>query len=43
MIADSNLTQLNNPGMQPYTATTVEHAFAQVSGSGALHMFFDDK
>ena len=42
MIADSQLTQLNNPGMQPYTATTVEHARARCQDqTGALHLFCD--
>ena len=42
MNADSQLTQLNNPGMQPCSATTVEHACARCQDqTGALHMFCD--
>ena len=40
MIANSQLAQLNNPGMQPCSATTVEHACARCQDqTGALHMF----
>ena len=42
MIADSQLAQLNSPGMQPCSATTVEHACARCQDqTGALHMFCD--
>ena len=42
MIADSQLAQLNSPGMQPCSATTVEHACAPCQDqTGALHMFHD--
>ena len=42
MIADSQLAQLNNPGMQPCSAATVEHACARCQDqTGALHMFCD--
>ena len=42
MIADSQLAQLNNPGMQPCPATTVEHACARCQDqTSALHMFCD--
>ena len=42
MIADSELAQLNYPGMQPCSATTVEHACARCQDQpGALHMFCD--
>ena len=42
MIANSQLAQLNNPGMQPGSATTVEHACARCQDqTGALHMFCD--
>ena len=40
MIANSQLAQLNNPGMQPCSATTVEHACARCQDqTGALRMF----
>ena len=40
MIADSQLAQLNNPGMQPCSAATVEHAYAQcqVQTGSAAHV-----
>ena len=42
MIANSQLAQLNNPGMQPCSATTVEHACARCQDqTDALHMFGD--
>ena len=44
MFVDSQLAQLNNPGMQPCSATTVEHACALCQDqTGALHMFRDSK
>ena len=42
MIANSQLAQLNHPGTQPCSATTVEHACARCQDqTGALRMFFD--
>ena len=42
MIANSQLAQLNNTRMQPWSATTVEHACARCQDqTGALHMFCD--
>ena len=42
MFVDSQLAQLNNPGMQPCSTTTVEHACALCQDqTGALHMFCD--
>ena len=42
MFVDSQLAQLNNPGMQPCPATTVERACARCQyQTGALHMFYD--
>ena len=42
MFVDLQLAQLNNPGMQPCSATTVEHACARCQDqTGALHMFHD--
>ena len=42
MIADSQLAQLHSPGMQPCSATTVEHACALCQDqTGMLHMFCD--
>ena len=40
MFVDSQLAQLNNPSMQPCSATTVEHACARCQDqTGALHFF----
>ena len=42
MIAASQLAQLYSPGMQPCSATTVEHACARCQDqTSALHMFYD--
>ena len=42
MFVNSQLAQLNNPGMQPCSATTVVHACALCQDqTGALHMFCD--
>ena len=42
MIGDSQLAKVNDPGMQPCSATTVEHACARCQDqTGALHMFCD--
>ena len=42
MLVDSQLAQLNNPGMKPCSATTVEHACARCQDqTGALHMLYD--
>ena len=42
MVANSQLAQLNNPGMQPCSATTVEYACVLCQDqTGALHMFCD--
>ena len=44
MFVNSQLAQLNKPGMQPCSATTVEHACALCQDqTGALHMFCDTK
>ena len=44
MFVDSQLAQLSNPGIQPCSATTMEHACALCQDqTSALHMFFDTK
>ena len=44
MFVDSQVAQLNNPGMQPCSTTTVEHACALCQDQTvALHMFCDTR